>query len=263
MEKPVKKLDLQFIKTAFMPFLDDLGNKMIEIQKELDIVDEKTDGSPLTAADTLSNKCIKKFLEGNFKYDGIISEEDKAESYKERQKWSDYFIIDPLDGTKEFIKNKDDFTINIAFIKNRKFYFSVVSCPKKNLIYYALKGEGAFLNGKKIFCKPSANNSVNLVASSSHLNSETEEFINKLKKKYEINMFSYGSSLKICKVAEGVVNIYPRLAPTMEWDTAAAQFILEESGGYMFNPLSEKKLEYNKQNLLNPEFIAMDSNYEI
>tara|TARA_A100001015_G_C14683085_1_gene591521 strand:+ start:382 stop:738 length:357 start_codon:yes stop_codon:yes gene_type:complete len=110
MENPAKRLDLKFIETDFMPFLDDLGHKMVEIQKELDGFNEKIDGSPLTAADTLSNECIKKFLEKNFKYDGVISEEDKAETFENRKEWNDYFIIDPLDGTKEFVKNKDDFT---------------------------------------------------------------------------------------------------------------------------------------------------------
>lgn len=263
MENPAKRLDLKFIETDFMPFLDDLGHKMVEIQKELDGFNEKIDGSPLTAADTLSNECIKKFLEKNFKYDGVISEEDKAETFENRKEWNDYFIIDPLDGTKEFVKNKDDFTINIAFIRNKNFYFSIVSCPKKKLIYYALKGAGSFLNGKKISCKPSTKNSVNIVSSSSHLNQETEDYIKKLKNKYEIKMFSYGSSLKICKVAEGVANIYPRLAPTMEWDTAAAQFILEQAGGFLNNAITGKKLEYNKQDLLNPEFIASDRNYEL
>ena len=134
--------------------------------------------------------------------------------------------------------------------------FGLVSCPSTNDIYHAYKGSGAFLNGKKISISKNLNGNIKrVIASKSHMNEETKKYIENLKKNYSVSLKSYGSSLKICKIAEGEADIYPRFGPTMEWDTCAAQIVLEEAGGSLID-VKGNQLIYNKQNLLNPYFIA-------
>ena len=165
-------------------------------------------------------------------------------------------MIDPIDGTKEFINKSTDYTINIALCHEKEPIFGLVSCPATNDIYYAYKNKGAFLNGKEISISTETDSNLKrVIASKSHINAETTKFIEDLKKNYEIDVKNYGSSLKICKIAEGKADIYPRFGPTMEWDTCAAQIILEEAGGSMLDK-KNLKLTYNKADLRNPFFIA-------
>ncbi len=232
----------------------DLGKKVEDIKKR-DIKHYlKRDNSPLTEADSLVNSELNSFLE-NTEYKNIISEENKLLDYCVRKKWNFFWVIDPIDGTKEYLKKGSDYTINIALCKKNSPIFSIVFAPARNEFYSAAVNEGSFLNGKKISVSTQKLNLINLVASKSHLSKQTEDFIGDLKKKYKVKVLQYGSSLKICKVAEGKADIYPRFGPTMEWDTCAADLILSQAGGSLLST-DGSKLKYNKQELLNPHFIA-------
>lgn len=226
-------------------------------------IEIKTDNSPLTKADKQANEIIKKhLLSTNFP---ILSEEGKLVSYIERKKWNKFWMVDPLDGTKEFIKRNGEFTVNVALIEKGIPILGVVYCPVKKWLYYADKTNGSYKEteedgAKKLIKLPINYNKEKLivVGSRSHSSPETESFIENLKKQTnkEIEFISMGSSLKICLVAEGLADIYPRLAPTMEWDTAAAHAIAIYSGCHVFDFNMNTPLVYNKENLLNPHFIV-------
>jgi 3'(2'), 5'-bisphosphate nucleotidase len=186
-----------------------------------------------------------------------MSEENKMVDFNERKDWDYYWCIDPIDGTKEFIKKNGEFTVNIALIKKNEPVLGVVYAPAINAMYSAKLGEGAFKNGIKLPLQKNNNLSKKMivVASKSHLSPETQEFINNLDTK-EVEQVSKGSSLKLCMVAEGSADIYPRLAPTMEWDTAAADAIVREAGKMTLQFDTNIPLIYNKENLLNPWFVV-------
>jgi len=223
-------------------------------------VEYKDDKSPLTQADTSSNDFICSSLQKLYPNIPIISEENKQIPYEIRKDWEYYFCIDPIDGTKEFIKKNDEFTVNIALIHKDTPVLGVVYAPAINEMYSAKKGEGAFKNTQKLPLKTNTNpkEKLSVVASKSHLSDETQEFIDNLETK-QIEQVSKGSSLKLCMVAEGIADIYPRLAPTMEWDTAAADAVVREAGKmtYQFLALNaDTPVVYNKEDLLNPWFIV-------
>jgi len=252
------KITKEFIDKLLI-FGAELSKEVCEIQKRGFETLQKEDKSPLTEADLHSNQRIREFLFANTDIKNIISEEDKEIEYEERAKWDYYWLIDPIDGTKEFVKGGDDFCINIALCKGTEPVFGYVACPKKKDQYFAIKDRGAFKNDKRIFAKYSYNLQgapIKVVASKSHLNKETEEFINNLKKDHEVETLNIGSSLKFCLVAEGQAHIYPRFGPTMEWDTCAPQIIAEESGAIVYIAENREPLEYNKKNLLNPFFVV-------
>ena len=232
-----------------------LNKDVEEIKMSNFDVDYKSDKSPLTRADLHVNNYLCNFVR---KTDckNIISEEISNIEFEKRKDWKNYWVIDPIDGTKEFINKSDDYTINIALCQKKEPIFGLVSCPAMNDIYYAYKGCGAFLNEKKISTSKNSNvKAKRVITSKSHMNNSTQNYINNLKKSYKIELKNYGSSLKICKIAEGEADIYPRFGPTMEWDTCAAQIILEEAGG-TFRSCDGDRVIYNKKNLLNPFFIA-------
>ena len=242
-----------------LSFGAELSEEVCEIQERGFKTLEKDDKSPLTEADLHSNKRIREFLFANTEVANIISEEDKEIEYKERSAWEYYWLIDPIDGTKEFVKGGDDFCINIALCKGSQPIFGYVACPKKKDQYYAIQDRGAFKNGKPIYAKYSyslKDNRIKVVASKSHLNKDTENFIKDLEKDFEVETLNIGSSLKLCLVAEGKAHIYPRFGPTMEWDTCAPQIIAEESGAIVYRAEDRAPLQYNKENLLNPFFIV-------
>jgi len=185
----------------------------------------------------------------------MLSEEGKSIPYEERKGWGLFWLIDPLDGTKEFIKKNGEFTVNIALISDGAPVLGVVYAPILNLCYYAKSGEGAYKDGVRLPCAKS--DVFTVVASKSHNNEETEKFIESMKKECpNLQTKSIGSSLKLCLVAEGVADIYPRVAPTMEWDTAAAHAIVRESGKKVVDFSTREELSYNKENLLNPSFLV-------
>ena len=244
----------------------DTGKAIMKIYNQEFDVEYKTDSSPLTIADKKANEIIvtalnqlsvNSFLEKNIP---IISEEGRSVPYDERKNWEYFWLIDPLDGTKEFVKKNGEFTINIALINKETPVLGVVYSPVLNVCYWAKRDEGAFKNGEKLPLKTKEKRDVyKIVASRSHMSNETKDFIEAIDTDKEKVVISIGSSLKICMVAEGEANIYPRLGPTMEWDTAAAHAIVNESGG-LFNKYINKeayqKHVYNKKKLLNDWFVV-------
>jgi len=222
-------------------------------------VEAKADDSPLTLADQRANKVICDALIQLDISIPIISEENKAIPFDERKNFEYFWMVDPLDGTKEFIKRNGEFTVNIALIKNDKSVAGVVYVPVTNQMYWAIEGQGAFSSDSENKVSLSANSysmedeALGVVCSRSHLNEETSAFLANMNKPETV---SKGSSLKFLIIAEGNADVYPRLAPTMEWDTAAAQIILEEAGGKVVRADDKSPLRYNKEILTNPHFIA-------
>ncbi|OQX59319.1 MAG: 3'(2'),5'-bisphosphate nucleotidase [Helicobacteraceae bacterium 4484_230] len=243
------------------------GSAIMEIYEKDFQIEYKDDKSPLTEADLKSNEIICSALVNLYPDIPLLSEENKEVPYGDRKGWEYFWLIDPIDGTKEFIKKNGEFTVNIALIHKDVPVLGVVYAPVLNDMYYAKKGEGAFKNGLRL---PLEQNSepekkLSVVASKSHLSKETQEFIDNLRlSTEELSLVSKGSSLKLCMVAEGAADIYPRLAPTMEWDTAAAHAVVLEAGKevlqYQEDFLSEGAkllpVVYNKENLLNPWFVV-------
>jgi 3'(2'), 5'-bisphosphate nucleotidase len=233
------------------------GNAIIAIYNKDFKIEYKDDKSPLTEADLKSNEIICDALVKLYPNIPILSEENKMIEYDERKEWEYFWCIDPIDGTKEFIKKNGEFTVNIALIYKDTPVLGVVYAPVLDDMYIAKQNEGAFKNGERLPLKINSNPSkkLSVVASKSHLSKETQAFIDALKTE-EIAQVSKGSSLKLCMVAEGVADIYPRLAPTMEWDTAAADAIVREAGKMTYQFENERPLLYNKENLLNPWFVV-------
>jgi len=249
----INKIDIKkIIKIA-----QKAGDEILRIYNREFEINYKDDKSPLTEADKKSNEIICSELQKLFPDIPILSEENKMIDYNERKNWEYYWCIDPLDGTKEFIKKNGEFTVNIGLIYKREPVLGIVYAPVIDALYYAKKNEGAYLNNNKLPLKENNNKNeiMYVVASKSHLSEETQKFIDKLETK-KIEQISKGSSLKLCMVAEGTADIYPRLAPTMEWDTAAADAIVREAGKMTYQYENNKPLVYNKENLLNPWFIV-------
>ena len=231
----------------------------------------KEDKSPLTAADLASNRKIMEFLENT----GIpvISEENRAVPYDERSHWDFLWMVDPLDGTKEFIKRNGEFTVNIALIENQKPVFGVIYVPVTRELYI---GEVKSGSGIKLILNqahelpeeflasatplkpvPPSSSRIRVVGSRSHMNQETEDYIESLKKEFDqIEIVSKGSSLKFCLVAENLADVYPRYAPTMEWDTAAGQAICEAVGLEVISRETGEALLYNREDMLNGHFLV-------
>ena len=231
----------------------------------------KSDKSPLTAADLASNAVINTYLLKT-EYP-IISEENKQLDYSTRKTWDTCWMVDPLDGTKEFIKRNGEFTVNIALIKQGVPVMGVIYVPVTRELYYAdvsektayktlvsndhsLKGE-LFLEKDRILPTSIPTKKVRVVGSRSHMNQDTLNYISNLEKENkEVDIVSKGSSLKFCLVAEGKADVYPRFAPTMEWDTAAGDAICRAVGLKVIAQDTQKELKYNKESLLNPYFLV-------
>ncbi|WP_228200550.1 3'(2'),5'-bisphosphate nucleotidase CysQ [Arcobacter peruensis] len=233
------------------------GDLIMEIYNKDFQIDYKDDKSPLTEADTKSNELICNKLQELYPDIPLMSEENKQTDYEIRKDWEYYFCIDPIDGTKEFIKKNGEFTVNIALIHKNTPVLGVVYAPALNDMYHAKQNEGAFKNNQPLPLQTNNNpkEKLSVVASKSHLSSETQEFIDNLDTK-EIEQVSKGSSLKLCMVAEGIADIYPRLAPTMEWDTAAADAVVRCSGKMTYQFENDEPMLYNKEDLLNPWFVV-------
>jgi len=235
--------------------------------EDLEIV-VKDDNSPLTRADLESNQAIIKYLEDT----GIpiLSEENRVVAYEERSVWKTLWLIDPLDGTKEFINKRSEYTINIALITKGVPVLGVVYAPVLHTLYFGMQESGSFkvmtdnkksireiIASAKSLQLQSLPEQLRIVASRSHLSDDTKAFIASLEKYHPVaESKSYGSSLKLCMVAEGQADIYPRLGPTMEWDTAASHAVAIYAGSYIIETEKAGPLYYNKENLLNPYFIV-------
>lgn len=279
----------EILKTALDAALR-AGGAIMEIYKRDFEVEFKADDSPLTEADKAAHHIIVDALEDSgFP---VLSEESKQIPYEERKAWETYWLVDPLDGTKEFIKKNGEFTVNIALIKDGRPVMGVVYAPVLQTMYYGIVqgGEGVeqgawkatgcadrsideILSSSSPCPTPHAQSgeaSLRVVASRSHCNEETEKFIGQLEKEFgTVELVSSGSSLKLCMVADGSADIYPRIAPTMEWDTAAAHAVVKAAGGrvveydqeipavsYLAENSSLRALCYNKPDLLNPFFVV-------
>ena len=248
------------------------GLEIMKVYGQDDLgVEYKDDKSPLTLADKKCNDIINSYLsKTEFP---IISEENRQLDFEERKDWDTCWIVDPLDGTKEFVKRNGEFTVNIALVKQGKPLLGVIYVPDSKELYMAdvIQKQGAKviltshevavdaidLNMHKIGPRKGAQNAVKVVGSRSHMSEATEEFVASLSTaENEVEIVSKGSSLKFCLVAEGKADVYPRFAPTMEWDTAAGQAICEAVRLEVISKETNQPLLYNKENLLNPWFIV-------
>jgi 3'(2'), 5'-bisphosphate nucleotidase len=269
------------------------GKAILRVYRSSDFkVELKADQSPLTLADRKAHHIIMQHLS---KFDiPVLSEEGKNTPYDKRKSWDTFWLVDPLDGTKEFIKKNGEFTVNIAKVSDYRPVAGVVFVPDKNILYFASSQIGSYradlgqigdwLNGKignpgrianlssskaaeivteltenstKLPVNPSTSRPYTIAGSRSHATPELEAFVEDKRRQYgEVEFISAGSSLKLCLVAEGRADIYPRTGPTMEWDTAAGQAIVENAGGKVYQYDTTEPLKYNKENLLNPWFIA-------
>lgn len=276
------------------------GERIMEIYNHADdwAVEYKTDSSPLTAADMTSHRILVETLEKTYP---VISEESADVPFQERSQWDTYWLIDPLDGTKEFIKRNGEFTVNIALISHGEPYAGFVYAPALDICWWGIRGEGAYrLEGAKHLAfyslkkggsqaslpqvrqevlgrpwtsaegrsgEPAGDTDetarevgkapIRVVASRSHLNAETEAFIAEIEKRFgSVECTSSGSSLKLCRVADGSADVYPRFAPTMEWDTAAADAVCRAVGCYVVDARTRQPLRYNKEDMHNPWFLT-------
>lgn len=235
------------------------GDAILEVYATDFDVQEKDDSSPLTQADMASNRRIEHGLRALTPNIPVLSEESALPAFAERSQWETYWLVDPLDGTKEFVNRNGEFTVNIALIEKNRPVFGVVHIPVHNKTYFGCAGYGAELRSagaesRKIRVAEKSAERVRVVGSRSHGRSSLDGFLENLG---EYEMHPMGSSLKFCLVAEGAADIYPRLGPTSEWDTAAAQAVVEQAGGSVIT-LDGKPLSYNcKSDILNPHFLVV------
>lgn len=250
----------ELLATAIKAALD-AGRDIMEIydDPEADFgIERKADNSPLTRADKAAHARIMTYLEPT----GIpvLSEEGAHLPFDERRTWQRLWIVDPLDGTKEFIKRNGEFTVNIALVEDGSPVMGVIYVPVKQQLYYGIVGEGATKEEDGVRSSlplPAGERAFTVVASRSHLSAETADFIDNLRREHpDLELVSSGSSLKICLVAEGRADIYPRHAPTMEWDTAAGDAIARAAGREVVDAMTDEPLRYNKEDLHNPWFVV-------
>lgn len=255
----LEKIDV----TKIIEITREAGTEIMRIYNTDDFaVVDKSDNSPLTKADKASNEIIINRLKEYYPEIPIISEENKTVEYNTRKNWDWFWLVDPLDGTKEFIKKNGEFTVNIALVHNGNPVMGVVGIPARNEVYYAVQGNGAYkihADGKQSALKINAPkpDSIALIGSRSHPSPEFDAYLKDMESKYaNVEFVPAGSSLKFCLVAEGKADVYPRLGPTMEWDTAAGHAVVLEAGARVKVYGQTMDLKYNKENLLNPFFIV-------
>jgi 3'(2'), 5'-bisphosphate nucleotidase len=267
------------------------GDAILTVYRGEFDVEYKEDRSPLTVADRKAHAVIKECLSGGEHLERIplLSEEGRSIPHELRSRWDEFWLVDPLDGTKEFVKRLDEFTVNIALIQAGKPILGVVLVPAKDLLYYGVAGLGAYkvkrpevvqelaeglaeaptrdallttlleasdrLPLRRTGCKEK--DPLTVIGSRSHGTEALGEFVHKAEQRFgEVALMSAGSALKFALVAEGKADVYPRFGPTMEWDTAAGQCLVEQSGGTVLELGAQIPLVYNKRELLNPHFIC-------
>jgi 3'(2'), 5'-bisphosphate nucleotidase len=251
----------QSLLDQVLEIADIASRKVMEIYQTDFEVQTKDDNSPITAADLASHHVIVDGLKALTPDIPILSEESANAPWSERQGWTRFWLVDPIDGTKDFTNRTGEFTVNIALIENGEPVMGVVTAPALNEAYWGIKGEGAWkreADGStrklEVVNPPAA---VRAVASKNHMNEETRTFIEQLG---DHELVQAGSSLKFCRIAEGQADIYPRLGPTCEWDTGAAHAVLVAAGGKV-TQLDGTPLAYGKENVLNPYFVASGAWY--
>jgi 3'(2'), 5'-bisphosphate nucleotidase len=272
------------------------GDEILEVYQGKIDVTYKEDDSPLTLADERAHRTIVKSLPSiSTNHIPILSEEGKDISYEQRAEWEFLWLVDPLDGTKEFVKRRDEFTVNIALIEKGRPVVGVVFLPAVGSLYFGAAGLGAYkvekVNSVSQFldglgssttdtlqldtlvdgaaklplprAKGRSSSQINLVGSRSHGIEALSDFVEKMKEDYDtVGFVPAGSALKFCLVAEGKADLYPRFGPTMEWDTAAGQCVVEQSGGAVLRMDDKTPLDYNKRDLLNPHFICLGRDFK-
>ncbi len=262
------------------------GEAILEVYDSDFAVEQKDDKSPLTLADKRSHEIIEKVLEQTITVNNstvpILSEEGKEIPYDERIKWEYFWLVDPLDGTKEFIKRNGEFTVNIALIHKHKPILGIIYIPVKDVFYFAAANFGTYKlensgiltdnlsieelidKSQKLPLNSNDKTTLTVIGSRSHTSEEFTEFVKQLNQKHEnVEFISSGSSLKLCLVAEGKADVYPRFGPTMEWDTAAGQAIVEQAKCTVMEAETNEPLNYNKSNLLNPFFIVSGQGFSL
>ena len=256
------ELDIAVLLQPIVALARQAGDRILEIYGSEFSVEQKADNSPLTDADMASHHTIVDGLALLTPDIPVLSEESASLPYSERSSWNRYWLVDPLDGTREFVKRNGEFTVNIALIDEGVPVLGVVHVPVTGVSYLACRGRGAMKQEADevpvaIQVRKPGDGPVMVVGSRSHRGDSLIRFLDKLG---EHEMVGMGSSLKICLVAEGVADIYPRLGPTSEWDTAAAQCVVEQAGGYVTDT-DMQPLRYNtKDSLLNPFFLVFGDN---
>lgn len=244
---------------AIVQLAEQAGAAIMEIYAQDFSVETKGDNSPLTQADLAAHRLIVAGLAELTPDIPVLSEEAADLPWATRQTWSRYWLVDPLDGTREFIKKNGEFTVNISLIENHLPVLGVVHAPALDAVtWYAEVGRGAFVRRDKetqpLAVRRPATAPLRVAASRSHLDERTAAFLSRLG---DCERFGLGSSLKFCRIAEAAVDLYPRFGPTSEWDTAAGQCVLEVAGGAVLH-LDGRRFEYNhKESLLNSDFIAV------
>jgi 3'(2'), 5'-bisphosphate nucleotidase len=257
-----------YLKIAIKAAIDG-GKAIMEVYATNFDIELKRDNTPLTLADQKANKIINEYLLQT--EIPIISEENKQTDFSVRKNWDTCWIVDPLDGTKEFIKRNGEFTVNIALVKKGSPFLGVIYVPVSRTLYFTSEDARAsfkiVLEDTDISVESIMRNAseiqaalesepLKIVGSRSHLNDDTKAFISAIEKEKKVEMVSIGSSLKFCLIAEGNAHVYPRFAPTMEWDTAAGDAICAAVGVKVIDQNTQQPLQYNKENLLNPYFLV-------
>jgi 3'(2'), 5'-bisphosphate nucleotidase len=243
-----------------MPIVARAGAAIMRIYGSGFTVQHKEDDSPLTLADLESQRVIIEGLNAITPGIPILSEESAQAPWSERRSWSELWVVDPLDGTREFVKRNGEFTVNIALVREHEPVLGVVAAPAQGLLYWGAAGLGAFSQaqgGAHVPIQVSApQNPLRVVGSRSHASAETAGYLARLGPH---EMKGIGSSLKFCLVAEGNADLYPRFGPTSEWDTAAGQAVLEAAGGHVTRP-DGHRLRYNcRDSLINGDFLAFSN----
>ncbi|NNJ96722.1 MAG: 3'(2'),5'-bisphosphate nucleotidase CysQ [Gammaproteobacteria bacterium] len=257
-----ESLDLEMLCNRCVEIAREAGRKILQIYNTDFNIEHKHDKSPLTNADMASHDTIIDALSKLTPNIPVLSEESATLPFDQRSQWTVYWLVDPLDGTREFIKRNGEFTVNIALIDHHRSVLGVIHVPVLDIDYFAYNGGGAFKSEhgdspQTIAVKRLQTNKLTVAGSRSHGSEEMQQYMNRLTSSYDqIDMLSMGSSLKFCLVAEGKADLYPRLGLTSEWDTAAAQCIVEQAGGYV-TKTDMSELQYNtKDSLLNPFFFV-------
>jgi 3'(2'), 5'-bisphosphate nucleotidase len=233
------------------------GRRILDVYERDFTVEEKKDGSPLTEADHAAHELIVARLTNLTPEVPILSEESGSVDYQQRAAWSRFWLVDPLDGTKEFVNRNGEFTVNIALIDKARPVLGVVYVPVPGMSYFACRNQGAFkqkggCERSQVRARSFRGSNPIVATSRSHASEKLAEFLARMGPHNTVTM---GSAMKFCLVAEGTADVYPRLGPTMEWDTAAAQCVVEEAGGRVLD-VNNQPLTYNKKSLLNPWFVA-------
>ncbi|EDN69136.1 Inositol monophosphatase [Beggiatoa sp. PS] len=252
--------NLEELQDAVNQIVQTAGERILEVYATDFEVEQKSDQSPLTIADMAAHNAIISGLKKITPDLPVLSEESAKIPYQERAKWQRYWLVDPLDGTREFVKRNGEFTVNIALIDNHKPILGAVYVPVTGVNYFARLGGGAFKSlsdhsPDAISVRACPKDSIIVAGSRSHASASLQTFIDGLEVE-NMELVSIGSSLKMCLVAEGKADVYPRFGLTSEWDTAAAQCVVEQAGGYLMDTQLKPLLYNTKDSLLNPYFLV-------